>query len=216
MFVPAVKPAAFRCGQPGRPAGRTAARRACRRVRQPVRRPPKKPYRRGCAGYPADEFAPPGGGLLIGLLNDQPVTGGAFRRFDDGHRRAQAHLDRQPLSARRQAKALLVELEAGDRRPRLPERLSHDGRSPARGRGALPLDGIHPAGRAAARRGRGLSARVCKGALMTDHLHLAVALDGYGWHPGGMAAHARPRARDEWPVLVRPGRDRRTRVCSIS
>ena len=34
-------------------------------------------------GYPADEFAPPGGGLLIGLLNDRPVTGGAFRRFDD-------------------------------------------------------------------------------------------------------------------------------------
>jgi len=63
-------------------------------------------------GYPADEFAPPRGGLLIGLLNDEPVTGGAFRRFDDstaelkriwtdsGHRR-QGH-----------AKALLVELEA--------------------------------------------------------------------------------------------------------
>ena len=31
-------------------------------------------------GYPADEFAPPFGGLLIGLLNDVPVTGGAFRR----------------------------------------------------------------------------------------------------------------------------------------
>ena len=62
-------------------------------------------------GYPADEFAPPGGGLLIGLLNGRPVTGGAFRRFDDttaelkriwtdsGHRR-QGH-----------AAALLVELE---------------------------------------------------------------------------------------------------------
>ena len=62
--------------------------------------------------YPAGEFAPPTGGLLIGLVNGQPVTGGAFRRFDDstaelkriwtdsGHRR-QGH-----------AKALLVELEA--------------------------------------------------------------------------------------------------------
>jgi ribosomal protein S18 acetylase RimI-like enzyme len=62
-------------------------------------------------GYPAEEFAPPGGGLLIGLLDGQPVTGGAFQRFDDstaelkriwtdsGHRR-QGH-----------AKALLVELE---------------------------------------------------------------------------------------------------------
>ena len=65
-------------------------------------------------GYPADEFAPPGGGLLIGLLDDQPVTGGAFCRFDadtdtaelkriwtDGRHRRQGH-----------AKALLVELEA--------------------------------------------------------------------------------------------------------
>jgi GNAT superfamily N-acetyltransferase len=63
-------------------------------------------------GYPADEFAPPGGGLLIGLLGDHPVTGGAFRRFDDvtaelkriwtdGRHRRQGH-----------AKALLVELEA--------------------------------------------------------------------------------------------------------
>ncbi|KWX67140.1 GNAT family acetyltransferase [Mycobacterium sp. NAZ190054] len=34
-------------------------------------------------GYPADEFAPPHGGLLIGVLDGRPVTGGAFRRFDD-------------------------------------------------------------------------------------------------------------------------------------
>ncbi|MDG4663337.1 GNAT family N-acetyltransferase [Mycobacterium sp. 236(2023)] len=34
-------------------------------------------------GYPADEFAAPGGGLVVGLLDDRPVTGGAFRRFDD-------------------------------------------------------------------------------------------------------------------------------------
>jgi ribosomal protein S18 acetylase RimI-like enzyme len=63
-------------------------------------------------GYPADEFAPPRGGLLIGLLGDQPVTGGAFRRFDD----ATAELKRIWTDSRyrRQghAKALLVELEA--------------------------------------------------------------------------------------------------------
>jgi len=63
-------------------------------------------------GYPADEFAAPGGGLLIGLLNDQPVTGGAFRRFDA----ATAELKRIWTDSRyrRQghAKALLVELEA--------------------------------------------------------------------------------------------------------
>ena len=30
---------------------------------------------------------------------------------------------------------------------------------------------------------------------MTEHLHLAVALEGYGWHPGGVAAHADPTSR---------------------
>ncbi|MGE2715516.1 GNAT family N-acetyltransferase [Mycolicibacterium litorale] len=33
-------------------------------------------------GHPAEEFAPPDGAMLIGLLGDTPVTGGAFRRFD--------------------------------------------------------------------------------------------------------------------------------------
>jgi GNAT superfamily N-acetyltransferase len=32
--------------------------------------------------YPAEEFAAPGGAMLIGLHEGQPVTGGAFRRFD--------------------------------------------------------------------------------------------------------------------------------------
>lgn len=61
---------------------------------------------------PADEFAPPDGGMLIGLLDGRPVTGGGFRRFDAdtaelkriwtdaGHRR------------RGFAMALLAELEA--------------------------------------------------------------------------------------------------------
>ena len=62
--------------------------------------------------YPAEEFTGPHGGLLIGLLGGQPVTGGAFRRFDadtaelkriwtDSRHRRQGH-----------AKALLAELEA--------------------------------------------------------------------------------------------------------
>lgn len=66
----------------------------------------------GLRTYPAAEFAAPGGGLLIGLLGDQPVTGGAFRRFDattaelkriwtDGAHRRRGH-----------AKALLAELES--------------------------------------------------------------------------------------------------------
>jgi GNAT superfamily N-acetyltransferase len=60
---------------------------------------------------PADEFAPPRGGMFVGLLDGGPVTGGAFCRFDEetaelkriwtdsGHRR-QGH-----------GRALLAELE---------------------------------------------------------------------------------------------------------
>jgi GNAT superfamily N-acetyltransferase len=62
-------------------------------------------------GYPAAEFEAPDGGLLIGLLDDDPVTGGAFCRFDadtaelkriwtDSRYRRQGH-----------AKKLLAELE---------------------------------------------------------------------------------------------------------
>lgn len=62
--------------------------------------------------YPAAEFAAPGGGLLIGLLDGQPVTGGAFRRFDP----VTAELNRIWTDSRfRQqglAKALLAALEA--------------------------------------------------------------------------------------------------------
>ena len=62
--------------------------------------------------YPAAEFAAPGGGLLIGLLDGRPVTGGAFRRFDP----ATAELKRIWTDSRfRQqglAKALLAALEA--------------------------------------------------------------------------------------------------------
>ncbi|MCV7421067.1 GNAT family N-acetyltransferase [Mycobacterium yunnanensis] len=35
-------------------------------------------------GYPAAQFAAPGGGMLIGVLDGIPVTGGAFCRFDEG------------------------------------------------------------------------------------------------------------------------------------
>jgi GNAT superfamily N-acetyltransferase len=63
-------------------------------------------------GNPAADFEAPGGGLLIGLIGEEPVTGGAFCRFDadtaelkriwtDSRHRRQGH-----------AKALLVALEA--------------------------------------------------------------------------------------------------------
>jgi GNAT superfamily N-acetyltransferase len=63
-------------------------------------------------GYPADEFAPPHGGLLIGLLDGEPVTGGAFCRFDD----STAELKRIWTDSRHRrqghATALLAALEA--------------------------------------------------------------------------------------------------------
>jgi GNAT superfamily N-acetyltransferase len=63
-------------------------------------------------GYPADEFAPPSGGLLIGLLNDQPVTGGAFRRFDDSTAELKRIWTGSRYRRQGHARALLVELEA--------------------------------------------------------------------------------------------------------
>jgi ribosomal protein S18 acetylase RimI-like enzyme len=63
-------------------------------------------------GHPAAEFAPPGGGLLIGLLNDQPVTGGAFCRFDDSTAELKRIWTDSRHRRRGHAKALLVALEA--------------------------------------------------------------------------------------------------------
>jgi ribosomal protein S18 acetylase RimI-like enzyme len=63
-------------------------------------------------GHPAAEFAPPDGGLFIGLLGKEPVTGGAFCRFDD----STAELKRIWTDSRHRrqghAKGLLVALEA--------------------------------------------------------------------------------------------------------
>ncbi|MEW5809594.1 MAG: GNAT family N-acetyltransferase [Actinomycetota bacterium] len=62
--------------------------------------------------YPAAEFAAPGGGLLIGLLDGRPVTGGAFRRFDD----TTAELKRIWTDSRHRrrghGKALVAQLES--------------------------------------------------------------------------------------------------------
>lgn len=61
--------------------------------------------------YPAAEFEPPAGAMLIGLRNGVPVTGGAFRRFDT----ETAELKRiwTDSGSRRQgyARALLAQLE---------------------------------------------------------------------------------------------------------
>jgi ribosomal protein S18 acetylase RimI-like enzyme len=61
--------------------------------------------------YPAEEFTAPHGGLLIGLRGGQPVTGGAFRRFDDVTAELKRIWTDSGHRQRGYAKALLAELE---------------------------------------------------------------------------------------------------------
>jgi GNAT superfamily N-acetyltransferase len=66
-------------------------------------------------GHPAADFAPPHGGMLIGLLDGQPVTGGAFCRFGAGGGSDTAELKRiwtdQRYRRRGYGRVLLTELE---------------------------------------------------------------------------------------------------------
>jgi GNAT superfamily N-acetyltransferase len=61
--------------------------------------------------YPADEFAAPGGAMLIGVRDGTPVTGGAFRRFDDDTAELKRIWTDSRYRRRGYAKALLAELE---------------------------------------------------------------------------------------------------------
>jgi ribosomal protein S18 acetylase RimI-like enzyme len=61
--------------------------------------------------YPATEFAAPDGALLVGVLNGQPVTGGAFRRFDTDIAELKRIWTDSRYRRRGHAKALLAELE---------------------------------------------------------------------------------------------------------
>jgi GNAT superfamily N-acetyltransferase len=61
---------------------------------------------------PTDEFAPPDGGMLIGLLEGRPVTGGGFRRFDAETAELKRVWTDSAHRRRGYAMALLAELEA--------------------------------------------------------------------------------------------------------
>ena len=61
--------------------------------------------------YPAEQFAAPGGALLVGLRGEQPVTGGAFRRFDAETAELKRIWTDSRYRRRGYAKALLAELE---------------------------------------------------------------------------------------------------------
>ncbi len=63
-------------------------------------------------GYPAEEFGPPDGGMLIGLLDGRPVTGGAYRRFDAETAELKRIWTDSNHRRRGYAKLLLEELES--------------------------------------------------------------------------------------------------------
>ena len=66
----------------------------------------------GWLPVPSDKLAPPDGGLLIGLLDGVPVTGGAFLRFDGDTVEFKRIWTDSGYRRRGYAKALLAELEA--------------------------------------------------------------------------------------------------------
>ncbi len=91
--------------------------------------------------YPAEEFAAPDGAMVIGLLDGQPVTGGAFRRFDAETAELKRIWTDSRFRRRGYARALLTELEklitgrgyrriyltTGDKQPEAEELYLSDG-----------------------------------------------------------------------------------------
>lgn len=102
---------------------------------------------------PGDEFAPPDGGMLIGLLGGRPVTGGGFRRFDADTAELKRIWTDAEHRRRGFAMSLLAELEAeiaargyrkvylmtGDRQPEAEKLYEAGGYT--RLPGPLPSDG---------------------------------------------------------------------------
>jgi GNAT superfamily N-acetyltransferase len=66
----------------------------------------------GWLPVPPAELEPPDGGLLMGLLDGVPVTGGAFRRFDADTVEFKRIWTNSGYRRRGYAKALLAQLEA--------------------------------------------------------------------------------------------------------
>jgi GNAT superfamily N-acetyltransferase len=63
-------------------------------------------------GFAAEDFAAPDGGFLIGLLNEQPVAGGAFCRFDAATAELKRVWTDSRYRRRGHGKALVTQLEA--------------------------------------------------------------------------------------------------------
>lgn len=63
-------------------------------------------------GHPPDEFAPPDGAMVIGQVDGVPVTGGAFRRFDESTAELKRIWTDGDHRRRGYARAMLAVLEA--------------------------------------------------------------------------------------------------------
>ncbi|MGW4650086.1 GNAT family N-acetyltransferase [Kitasatospora sp. NPDC004289] len=62
--------------------------------------------------FPAAEFAPPDGTLLLLLTDGQPVAGGAYRRYEDGTAEVKRMWTHSAHRRRGLARRVLAELEA--------------------------------------------------------------------------------------------------------
>jgi ribosomal protein S18 acetylase RimI-like enzyme len=109
--------------------------------------------------YPAEEFSPPQGALLVLTLGDQPIAGGAFRQFDSDTAELKRIWTSASFRQRGLGKVVVRELEAeiaarGYRRvflttgPRQPEAVAlyrSCGYTPLYDTALAPLEvGIHP------------------------------------------------------------------------
>ncbi len=87
---------------------------------------PESGVARWLRDHPADQFRPPDGGMVIGLLDGQPVTGGGVLSLRRRHRRTQTDLDRQRASSPWPCRDASGGAGGRDRPPRLPADLLDD------------------------------------------------------------------------------------------
>ena len=138
-------------------------------------------------------------GLLDGLAGHRRRVPPVRRR----NRRTQTHLDRQPAPSARLREGPACRAGRRDRRPRLPPRLSDDGRSPTRGRRVVPVHRL-PAARPSRCPPR---ARSIPLAFLKTLVHDRASAPGgrsrrLRLASRGVAASPHRRARHQRPLLV--------------
>ena len=143
--------------------------------------------------YPADEFAAPGGGLLDRAAR-RPT--GHRRRIPPirrRHRRTQTDLDRQPAPPPRPRERTADPAGNRDRRPWLPPIYLTTGDRQPEAEALYLSTGYNRLAEPLPAEGEVYPIAFPKVLAMTGHLHLAVALEGYGWHPQAWRQPQTPR-----------------------